>query len=119
MYHIIFYRKNDRAKSDTEDFIETNRMSKAHLDQVLWNTIVRYLHTLGEGGTRIGEPFVKHLDDGIWELRPSNYRILFFYWKENTYVLLNYFLKKTNKTPDTELERAKRYRTDWRNRKGD
>ncbi|MDZ5724784.1 type II toxin-antitoxin system RelE/ParE family toxin [Acetobacterium sp. K1/6] len=38
---------------------------------------------------------VKHIDGDIWELRPLADRIFFFYWKDNTFVLLHYFHKKT------------------------
>ncbi|MBQ6259576.1 MAG: type II toxin-antitoxin system RelE/ParE family toxin, partial [Lachnospiraceae bacterium] len=43
----------------------------------------------------------------------------FFYWKDNTFVLLHYFVKKSQKTPKKEIEKAKRNRDDWlkRNKK--
>ena len=37
-----------------------------------------------------------------------NNRMLFFYWKDDTFVLLHYFVKKTQKTPDREIEQAPR-----------
>ncbi|MBR5789181.1 MAG: type II toxin-antitoxin system RelE/ParE family toxin [Lachnospiraceae bacterium] len=54
----------------------------------------------------MGEPFVKHIEGKIWELRPLRYRFFFFYWKDNTYVVLNYYIKKTGKTPRREIEEA-------------
>ncbi|MEN8905990.1 MAG: type II toxin-antitoxin system RelE/ParE family toxin [Clostridiales bacterium] len=57
-------------------------------------------------GTWIGEPTVKHLEDEIWELRPGNYRLLFTI--EGDYIILTFFVKKTNKTPRKEIERAKK-----------
>lgn len=119
MFSIIYYNKNDQTTAETEDFIVEKRQSTSKADRNLGNTIYRYLIYLEEFGTNIGNPIVKHLDEGIWELRPSKYRIFFFYWKDNTFVLLNYYLKKSQKTPPSELERAKRYRRDWLNRKGE
>ena len=43
---------------------------------------------------------------------------MFFYFKDNTFVLLHYFRKKTQKTPRREVERAKSEMDDWRSRKG-
>lgn len=70
-------------------------------------------------GTRIGEPVTKYLDNNIWELRPLSNRILYAYWKNNKFVLLHHFIKKTQKTPKKELERAKRNLKSYLERYGD
>lgn len=57
-------------------------------------------------GTFVGEPIVKHITDKIWELRPLSDRIFFFYWTDDTYVLLHHFVKKSNKTPNKEIKKA-------------
>ncbi|MGZ4110954.1 MAG: type II toxin-antitoxin system RelE/ParE family toxin, partial [Tumebacillaceae bacterium] len=74
-----------------------------------------YVERLKVKGTWNGLPFTKFLEDGIWELRPGNLRILFFVLNEK-YVLLHFFFKTTNKTPRMELEHAKKERDDWLNR---
>lgn len=56
----------------------------------------------------MGEPYIKHLSDNIWELRPIRDRILFAYLKNNKFVLLNIFVKQTQKTPQREIEKAKK-----------
>ena len=63
---------------------------------------------LAENGTRAGRPYVKHLDDEIWELRPLADRILFAAWVEDKIILLHHFVKKTQKTPPQEIKQAKR-----------
>jgi len=65
------------------------------------------LQALREYGTRAGEPFVKHIDGDIWELRPLRDRFFFFCWNGNTFILLHHFIKKTKKTPPKEIEQAK------------
>ena len=57
------------------------------------------------------------LFDDIWELRPGNNRVLYFYFKNDTFVLLHQFRKKTQKTPKREIERAKAERDDYLARK--
>ena len=76
-----------------------------------------YIQLLEDNGTRLNENITKHLDDDIWELRPGNNRVLYFYFKDDTFVLLHQFRKKTQKTPKREIERAKAERDDYLRRK--
>ena len=63
----------------------------------------------------------KDLVDDIWELRPLKTRIFYAYYKDNNFVVLHSFVKKTKKTPGIELEKAKRNLKDFleRNEKND
>ena len=72
---------------------------------------------LADHGTRLGEKITKHIEDGIWELRPGNNRVFYFYYKDNTFVLLHQFRKKSQKTLRKEIEKAKAERDDWLSRK--
>ncbi|MGN1281915.1 MAG: type II toxin-antitoxin system RelE/ParE family toxin [Succinivibrio sp.] len=64
-------------------------------------------------GTKLGNKITKLLDDGIWELRPGNNRVLYFYFRDETFVILHHFRKKTQKTPKKEIDKAKREKQDW------
>lgn len=59
---------------------------------------------------RWNQKFVKHLRDGIFELRveynSNAYRFFFILDNGNIVVLFNGFKKKTQKTPQQELEQA-------------
>ncbi|MCM1156768.1 MAG: type II toxin-antitoxin system RelE/ParE family toxin [Roseburia sp.] len=48
-------------------------------------------------GTTAGEPYMKHLEGEIWELRPLRDRILFFCYNKGAFILLNCFMKKNTK----------------------
>lgn len=117
MHEIIFYSdsKGNRPVFDYMQSLEQkgDKDSRLRLDKV-----TKYIEKLSEGGTQIGMPFVKHLDGDIWELRPMRDRILFFAWTNGSYVLLHSFMKKTQKTPRREIERAKRELQDWIQRGG-
>ena len=63
-----------------------------------------------------GEPYMKHLEDEIWELRPLRNRILFFAYDGKTFILLSHFIKKTQKTPRKEIETAKKLLSDYKER---
>ncbi|MEM5770532.1 MAG: type II toxin-antitoxin system RelE/ParE family toxin [Bacillota bacterium] len=43
----------------------------------------------------------------MWELRPLENRIFFFCWRDNTFVLIHHFIKKSQKTPTKEIEQAR------------
>lgn len=108
MYEIEFYQTSSGKELITEYIIKLQEVDKKKDSRIRLKKIFEYLDYLAKYGTRIGEPIVKHLDQQIWELRPSNDRILFFYWKDNRFVMLHHFIKKTEKTPKREIEQAKR-----------
>ena len=66
-----------------------------------------------EFGWPIGMPVCKPLGDGIYEVRTTLAqnriaRMLFYIDKKGRMVLLHGFIKKTQKTPDEDLELARR-----------
>ena len=73
-------------------------------------------------GLEMREPFAKHLENGIFELRcrkgKDNIRILYFFTQDRRIILTNGFIKKTQKTPSAEIEKAKKYRAEYLRRKG-
>lgn len=76
--------------------------------------LVEHVEYLKAFGTQVGEPVVKHIrNTDLWELRPSSDRVFFAYWKNNTFVLLHHFVKKTQKTPPREIEQAQRNLKDY------
>jgi len=82
------------------------------------NKISDYIEILSQFGTMAGEPYVKHLEGQIWELRPIRNRILFAAWADGSLVLLHHFFKQTQKTPRKEIEQAKRNLADLLERSG-
>lgn len=119
MYEIIFY-EDKNGHSNVMDFIKklSKDAEKSKESRINLNKIIVYLDLLAEMGTRVGEPVVKHLEGQIWELRPLRNRILFVYYKDNNYLILHYFIKKTQKTPRREIEQAERNLQDFLERNG-
>lgn len=79
------------------------------------------LTRLEEEAQELERPVVGFLEDGVYELRViverHQHRLLFFY-HHNVIVVTNAFLKKSDKTPPAEIEKAKRARADWLRREG-
>ena len=43
-------------------------------------------------------------------------RFLFTYWTGNTFIILNHFVKQTQKTPKSEIDKAKRLLEEYKKR---
>lgn len=117
MYDIIFYQDSS-GKSELLELIKEldKKAIASKSERVMLKQIRFHINILEMNGTRAGEPYVKHVQDEIWEIRPGNNRILFFTWIENRIVLLHQFRKTTKKTPTAEIEKAHREVLDWKER---
>lgn len=66
---------------------------------------------------RLSAKFVKHLREGVYELRTefngNIYRVFFIFDDGQLVVLFNGFQKKTQKTPPQELEKAIRIKNEY------
>jgi phage-related protein len=120
MYEIVFYHGKN-GQSEIEQYLDelANSAETSKTDRINRTNILAYLYSLSQYGTRVGQPIVKHIEGNLWELRPLKNRIFFFYWKDNKFVLLHHFVKKTQKTPPKELEQARLKLKDFLERSGD
>lgn len=107
MYEILFFRDNN-GREPVKEFIQELSKKKDKDSRINFNKIADYIKILSIYGTSIGEPYIKHLDNEIWELRPIRNRILFASFDGDKFVLLHHFIKKTQKTPVKEIDAAKR-----------
>ena len=101
----------------------TNRNGRCLLDEYVSDLLAKnkkneiaqinlYINILGDLGYEIHKykQYSKHLEGKLYELRPGKHRIIYFYHdvEDNSYVLLHAFKKSTQKTPLSEIEKAKR-----------
>ena len=118
MFRIKFY-EDTNGKTPIAEYIEDLRQKSATSknERVRLKKITEYMKVLMNYGTRAGEPYIKHIDDKIWELRPTNDRIFFFAVEGGVFMMLHHFIKKTQKTPQREIEQAKRNMDDFLKRR--
>ena len=113
-YQVVLYEK-ENGDVPVEDFINS-------LDVKMSAKIYRLLTMISENGPELREPYSKHLGDGIFELRAkvgSNItRVLYFFFIGRRVVVTNGFTKKTQKTPKAEIDKAKTFRDEYRQREG-
>ncbi len=93
------------------------------LDKKMRAKIICSIELLEANGWEVREPTSKSLGDGIFELRAqfgnNISRVLYFFFIGNKAVLTNGFIKKTQKTPKNEIEKAKKYKADYESREAD
>lgn len=115
-WNVEFYKK-ENGDIPVMDFLlslEPKMRAKAFLE----------IELLEKHGANLREPYTKPLKGdkykNLFELRvkfsSDISRIFYFTFKNNTFVLLNGFIKKTDKTPKRELDKAIKYKEDYERR---
>lgn len=115
--HPIYFYKDRNENEPVKEYLQELANKNDKDSRIKLNKIRDYVKALNLYGKQLGEPYIKHLDGDIWELRPLRDRILFVAWHDGGFVLLHQFMKKTQKTPAREIEQAKRELADLIERK--
>lgn len=108
-FEVLFYSKTDGTEP-AMDFIMS-------LDKKMRTKVLRLIEMLEYGGYELREPYSKHIEDGIFKLRAKVgsdiSRVMYFFVIGSKAILTNGFIKKTQKTPRSEIEKAKTFRNDF------
>ena len=111
-FEVEYFEKEDGTYPAKEFILSQDVKMRAKL--------FRLLELLEEKGNTLREPYSKSLDDGIFEIRAkqgSNItRVLYFFYIGNKIILTNGFIKKSQKTPPSEIDLAKKYRAEYEKR---
>lgn len=106
---VEFFEKKDGTFPAEEFILSQNIKMRAK--------IFRILELLEIKGNELREPFSKFLEDGIYEIRAKQgtdiTRVLYFFVIGKRIILTNGFVKKSQKTPKNEIEKAKKYRDEY------
>ncbi len=103
MYEIEYYKEKERFP--VLEFMK-------QLSPKAMAKLLRNIDLLENNGFHLGFPFISRITgtDDLWELRikhiQSNYRVIFFHYRQGLFVLLHAFVKKTAKIPEREIEIA-------------
>lgn len=112
MWQVEFYEK-ENGEVPVSDFLK-------NIDTKMRAKAVKEIQILSEYGNKLREPYSKHIQDGIFELRikfaSDISRIFYFFFDGDKIILTNGFIKKTQKTPKEEIEKAIKYKEDYQRR---
>ena len=102
-YRVKFYTESKNGKSPILEYLK-------ELPEKEEAKIAKYIEFLRVHKGYLDEPYSKHITGKIRELRVdfgrNRHRILYFTFIKRTIVLLHAFLKKTAKTPSSEIIKA-------------
>ena len=115
MFKVFFYQDKDGNEPILE-YIQELAAKKDKDSRIKATKVQDYIKYLQRVGVQAREPYAKHLEGEIYELRPLRDRILYAAWDGNSFILLHHFMKKTQKTPPNEIAQAKRNLADYRER---
>jgi phage-related protein len=117
----IHYYKDRKGNEAVKNWIDQLDEKPNKQNQALLKKINFQLKMLENLGLKLSEPqakFIKNQKYPLYELRPMRNRIFYAGYDGDKFVLLHYFLKQTNKTPQKEIDIAIRNLKDWIARKG-
>lgn len=105
-FEVILY-KDISGKSPIEDFL----LGLVRTNKVLFNEASKGIAKL-RNRTYHKEPLSKYLEPGLWKLRIKSgtniLRIIYTFRKGRIIILLHVFIKKQQKTPEGDLEIARK-----------
>lgn len=113
----VEYYKKENGKIPVLDYLLT-------LNPKMRAKAFSEIELLERHGTKLREPYAKSVKGerykDLFELRikfsTDISRIFYFTFRNNTFVLLHGFTKKTDKTQKNELEKALKYKEDYERR---
>lgn len=112
MFDVDFYQLPNGEKP-VEKFLNS-------LDRKMRAKALHSLSILEEFGNTLREPHSKSIGNDLFELRikfaSDITRIFYFFVVDNRIILTNGFVKKTMRTPKSEIELAQKYKADYERR---
>ena len=112
MFDVDYYELPNGEKP-VEKFLDS-------LDMKMRVKALGCIDILAEFGNTLREPYSRAMGKGLFELRikfaGDITRIFYFFVVDNKIILTNGFVKKTQKTPPSEIQIALKYKADYEGR---
>ena len=108
MYEVLFYL-DKRGRCPTDEFLDK-------LESKIKAKVEKWMEKLGEEGPNLPRPFADVVRGKVRELRigfgSNHYRFLYFFFGKKI-VITHGFLKKIDRVPVEEIEKAERRMQDF------
>jgi len=92
----IYYFVDERGDNPARDFIESLPLKERA-------KVFAYINELKRQGNNLRRPMADYLEGGIYELRPKDNRIFYFFYLKDSAVLVHAAKKKTREIPRNDL----------------
>ena len=93
----IYYFVDERGNAPVSDFIKSLPLKERA-------KVFAYIAELKKQGNNLRRPIADYLEDGIYELRPRDNRIFYFFYLKSSAVLIHAIKKKTKAIPKNDLK---------------
>jgi len=97
MIEAIYFFIDERGENPVKQFIENLPLKEQA-------KILAYLDELKTQGRHMRRPMADYLGKGIYELRPRDNRIFYFFYSRKNVVLLHAIRKKTDNIPPGDMD---------------
>ena len=115
MYDVTVYT-TESGRSPLEKYLKDLTSANKQADLTRIYASIKRLQDYGLEVNNIYPHTIRNLRGDIYELRPDNHRILFFYFSGKEFVLLHAFKKQHQKAPPHEIDRAEKEMNDFKRR---
>lgn len=113
MYQAYFYKDPDTQEAPAQKYL-------AGLSQKLRARFAGLIAKFKEEG-RLPFPYTSHIQGSLWEIRiresKDRHRVLYAIVEQKRILLLHGFVKRTAKTPKSEIVKAEHYLSDYHAKK--
>ena len=92
----IYFFVDEKGNNPVREFVES-------LPDKEQAKVAAYVSELKIQGHNLRRPLADYLGDGIYELRPKNNRVFYFFFLKDNVILVHAIRKKTNKIPKEDL----------------
>lgn len=115
MFEVEIYQTTN-GNSPLEKFMRDTQKRFGVIGLAKINEYIDLLSTHGMRINNVRPRAIKQIDGDLYELRPDRFRVFFFYFNDDRFVLLHGFCKKQQKTPKHEIKTAKERMEDYKRR---
>ena len=92
----IYYFVDERGKNPVKEFISSLKVKEQA-------KVFAYINELLQQGHNLRRPIADYLGEGIYELRPKDNRIFYFFFLKDSAVLVHAIKKRTASIPKNDL----------------
>jgi len=95
----VFYFSDERGRFPVEEFIHSLPPDER-------KKIYSYISALREFGHRLRRPMADYVTQGLYELRPRANRVFYFFYLNESAILVHAIRKKSYKLPEKDIKLA-------------